>query len=67
MIGPLVPLRNERTTTWRGTLAAPRGSAAGSDLDPQQQAQIAAAHQAFDFEAAERAEICASAKSSMRS
>jgi hypothetical protein len=59
MIGPLT-LRNERTTAGRGTLTAPRGStpsATGSDLTAEQQAQIAAQRQAFDFEAAERAEI----------
>ncbi len=60
MSGPLPPLRNERTPAARGTLAAPRGSAASasdSDLSAEQQAQIAAQRQAFDYEAAERAEI----------
>jgi len=60
MSGPLPPLRSERTAAARGPLSAPRGSAAssaGSDLSAEQQAQIAAQHQAFDFEAAERAEI----------
>jgi|GEM_PF-1867962 len=59
-MGPLTPLRNERIAPGRGTIAASRGSAAsaaGSDLDAQQQSQIAAQRQAFDFEAAERAEI----------
>ncbi|HVN68861.1 MAG TPA: hypothetical protein VMU38_04290 [Candidatus Binatia bacterium] len=42
MIAPLLSTRTERTTTGRGTTAAPR---------------VAAAHQAFDDEAAERAEI----------
>lgn len=60
MSGPIAPLRSERTTAARGTTAAPRGSAASataSDLGAEQQAQIAAQHQAFDYEAAERAEI----------
>ena len=60
MTGPFPPLRSERTTAARGTLTAPRGSAApaaGSDLSAEQQAQIAAQRQAFDYEAAERAEI----------
>jgi hypothetical protein len=57
---PLTPLRSERTTAARGPLAASRGSAAaeaGSDARPEQRAQIAAQRQAFDYEAAERAEI----------
>lgn len=43
----------------RGTLAASRANspADSSDLDAQQQQQIAAQRQAFDFEAAERAEV----------
>ena len=56
----LPPLRNERTTAARGTLTAPRGSsatAAGSDLDAAQQAQIAGQRATFDYDAAERAEI----------
>jgi hypothetical protein len=60
MSGPLPLLRNERTTVGRGVTAAPRGSAApaaGSDLSSDQQAQISAQRQAFDYEAAERAEI----------
>lgn len=60
MIGPLTPPRNDRIAPGRGTIAVSRGSAASStdsDLDAQQQAQIAAMRQAFDFEAAERAEI----------
>lgn len=57
--GPLPPLRNERTIVGRGILAAPRGaSAAGDDdLSAQQHQQLAAQHAAFDFDAAERAEI----------
>jgi len=61
MSGPLPPLRNERATATRGPLAAARGSAGSSagtaDLGADQQAQVAAQRQAFDFEAAERAEI----------
>ncbi len=58
--GPSIPLRNERTSAGRGTLTAPRTSSAASadsDLSAEQQAQIAAQHAAFDYEAAERAEI----------
>lgn len=57
---PLPAHRNERATSARGSLAAPRGSTsspASSDLTAEQKNQIAAQHQAFDFEAAERAEI----------
>jgi hypothetical protein len=59
MTAPLPPLRNERTTAARGTPAAPRGAAPapGDNSPPDQQNQIAAQRQAFDFEAAERAEI----------
>jgi hypothetical protein len=59
MIAPLSP-RNERPTVPRGALMAPRGDAgadAASDLDAGQQHQIAAQRQAFDYDAAERAEI----------
>ncbi|HEY6485481.1 MAG TPA: hypothetical protein VIX83_03765 [Candidatus Cybelea sp.] len=53
--------RSERVAAGRGALAAPAGSAASpassSDLTAEQQAQVAAQRQAFDFEAAERAEI----------
>ncbi|HTA39035.1 MAG TPA: hypothetical protein VK760_08165 [Candidatus Acidoferrales bacterium] len=39
-------------------MAAPRGAAApADDLTPEQQAQIAAQHAAFDFSAAETAEL----------
>jgi hypothetical protein len=59
MTGPLPVGRNERAASARGGLAAPRGSAepppANGDADGQQ--KVAAQHQAFDFEAAERAEI----------
>lgn len=60
MGGPLPPLRNERSTAGRTALTAPRTSApasGGSDLTAEQQAQIAAQRAAFDYEAAERAEI----------
>jgi len=60
MNGPLYTLRTERTTATRGTPAAPRGSAgstAGSGATNPQQDQIAAQRQAFDYDAAERAEI----------
>ena len=60
MNGPFLPLRGERTTASRGSLAAPRGAAgtpAEPPADPDLQAQIAAQRQAFDYEAAERAEI----------
>ncbi len=60
MIGPLAIARNERAATGRGGLAAARGGAQApppSDGDADGQKQIVAQHQAFDFEAAERAEI----------
>ncbi len=60
MIGGPLPLRNERTVAGRGTLTPPRSSASastGSDINAEQQAQLAAQHAAFDYEAAERAEI----------
>lgn len=60
MSGPLLPLRTDRSTAGRAVLTAPRTSAAasaGSDLTAEQQAQIAAQHATFDYEAAERAEI----------
>jgi hypothetical protein len=60
MSGPSAPLRSERATSARGILAAPRRDASrvgGSDLDAEQQAQVAAQRQAFDYETAERAEL----------
>lgn len=55
---PLPSTRSERAVAARGLLAAPRGGAdTPPDINTEQQAQIAAQHQAFDFEAAERAEI----------
>jgi hypothetical protein len=56
MMAPLHPPRGERTVPAR---AAASRSAAGSsppDLTTGQQAQIAAQHAAFDFQAAEIAE-----------
>jgi hypothetical protein len=58
--GPLLPLRNERSTAGRAALTASRTSTAapaGSDLTAEQQTQVAAQRAAFDYEAAERAEI----------
>ena len=60
MTGPIAPLRGERNASSRGTPAAPRGardSAPEPPADPALQAQISAQRQAFDYEAAERAEI----------
>jgi hypothetical protein len=60
MGGSLQPVRHERSSAARGILAAPRATATAadaSDLTAEQQAQISAQRQAFDFEAAERAEI----------
>ena len=58
MTGPLPLPRNERPTAARGAPGASRGGASSSSDPPAtQQAQIAAQHQAFDFDAAERAEI----------
>jgi hypothetical protein len=54
------PLRSDRTAATRGSPAAARsGSASSSDSDADavQQRQLAAQRQAFDLEAAERAEI----------
>jgi hypothetical protein len=57
MNGPLLPIRSDRTAAApRPLLAAPRG-AAGDDLTPDQQDQLAAQHAAFDFDVAERAEL----------
>jgi hypothetical protein len=61
MDAPLLPVRNDRVAAGRGILAAPRDgstpTSSSSDLSAEQQAQIASQHQAFDFDAAERAEI----------
>ena len=50
MMGPLPPNRPDRAAAARG----PSGPASGT---PEQQAQLAAQHAAFDFETAERAEV----------
>ena len=58
MTAPLLPLRPDRSTPARATMAVPRSAAAAADdLTPDQQAQIAAQHTAFDFRAAETAEM----------
>jgi hypothetical protein len=59
MGSPLAPIRNERSTAARGIMAAPRGAtpSADADLNGEQQAQLAVQRQAFDYDAAERAEI----------
>jgi hypothetical protein len=52
--------RGERVAAGRSTVTAPRTNSApapSSDLTAEQQAQVAAQRQAFDFEAAERAEV----------
>jgi hypothetical protein len=56
---PPLPGRSERSAAPRGAaVTAPRGGTdTSSDLTAEQQAQIAGQHAAFDFEAAERAEI----------
>ena len=57
MIAPVFAARGDRATA-RSPLTAARGAAADSgDLTSDQQAQIAAQHAAFDFEAAENAEL----------
>lgn len=58
--GPVPPLRSERLSAARGTVAAPRGGAPSTDsadFTAEEQQQIAAQRQAFDYDAAERAEI----------
>jgi len=58
MTGPLPVHRSERAASGRGTLATPRSSSSPASTDSSdQQNQIAAQHEAFDFGAAERAEI----------
>jgi hypothetical protein len=54
---PLPPLRNDRAAAARGVPAAPRSTSSANDLTSDQQNQIAAQRQAFDYDAAERAEI----------
>jgi hypothetical protein len=58
MTGPLPAHRSERSASGRGALAAPQSASSSAPSDSSdQQNQIAAQHQTFDFEAAERAEI----------
>jgi hypothetical protein len=60
MNGPLVPLRSERSGTSARSFdaAVSRPLKPGDDdLTPDQQRQIAAQHAAFDFDAAENAEL----------
>jgi hypothetical protein len=60
MNGPLVPLRQERAGNPRDTettATRPAAKSADDDLTPGQQSQIAAQHAAFDFDAAENAEL----------
>ena len=54
MTAPLPSTRADRMAPARTATAR---STASDDLTPEQQAQIAAQHQTFDFEAAERAEL----------
>jgi hypothetical protein len=57
MIAPLPPLKpSERAAAARGIPAAPRGGSAPAPSGADQQA-LASQRQAFDFVAAERAEI----------
>ena len=49
MSGALFPVRS--------AAARPSAAASSSDLTPEQQAQIAAQHAAFDFQLAETAEL----------
>jgi hypothetical protein len=52
------PLRSDRAPAGRGILAAPRAGAPSDDnLSADRQQQLAAQHAAFDFDAAQRAEI----------
>jgi hypothetical protein len=60
MNGPLVPPRFERTGADRfaeTTAPRPAPKSADDDLTPDQHAEIAAQHAAFDFDAAENAEL----------
>jgi hypothetical protein len=59
MTGPIPTHRGERVaSSGRGALAAPRStSSPASSESSDQQNQIAAQHQAFDYDAAERAEM----------
>jgi hypothetical protein len=56
MSAPLIPVRVDRSAAARmPTAARPEGGS--DDLTAEQQAAIAAQHQAFDFEIAQRAEL----------
>jgi hypothetical protein len=59
MNGPLVPLRPERSGLGRAetTAARPASTSADDAVTPDEQAQIAAQHATFNFQAAEDAEI----------
>ncbi len=60
MNGPLLPLRQERggaAGRAETTAARPAAKSSDDDLTPDQQTQIAAQHAAFDFDAAENAEL----------
>ena len=52
-----LPLPRERAATTRALVPRSPAASASSDLTPEQQAQIAAQHAAFDFAAAETAEL----------
>ena len=56
-MGPLLPPRVERGAAPRSLPVVRQPSAGADDLTPEQQAQLAAQHAAFDFEAAERGEL----------
>jgi hypothetical protein len=57
MSAPLLPPRDDRTTAVRAAAARPAAGAPPSDLTAEQQAQVAAQHAAFDFQAAESGEM----------
>jgi hypothetical protein len=58
MTAPLQIVRPDRASSARVAAAAPRSApAADDDLTAEQQAQLAAQHAAFDYEAAETAEM----------
>lgn len=58
MTAPLQPFRTDRSVAGRVAPTAPRGaSASDDDPIPDQQAQLAAQHAAFDYQAAETAEM----------
>lgn len=56
MTAPLLPPR-DRSAPVRAAGARPAAGAPGPDVTPEQQAQIAAQHAAFDFQLAESAEM----------